>query len=303
MALGRGLSSLIPNQSAPSKQRATTVPVQSTVAPSTPITHGFSSNVEVLNIPLAAIEPNPDQPRLQFDPQAIQQLADSIEQHGLLEPIIVTPTTTAGAYYIVAGERRYRAFKHLQRTTIPAIVRTTSELERLELALIENIQRENLNPIERAKSYRRLIDEFGLTQDVAAKKMGIARSSLANVLRLLELPPVIQLGLTRGTLSEGHAKVLLGLPTDAERLALYEQLLQTPKLSVRKLTESIQQRKPITNPSVNHEWVALAAEVQRALGTKVRIQPRMGGGGQIIIQTYSAEELQGVIKKMTARSS
>ncbi len=297
MSLGRGLSSLIPTQS----PVARTVPVTSTAVPAKTalVAHGLSSEVEVRNIPLMTITANPQQPRLQFDPQAIQNLAESIAQHGLLEPIIVTPAGTPNAYYIVAGERRWRAFQQLKKPSIPAIVRTTSELERLELALIENIQRENLNPIERAKSYRRLIDDFGLTQDAAAKKMGMARSSLANVLRLLELPPVIQLGLSQGTISEGHAKVILSLDDEAERLALYEQILQTPKLSVRTLTEKIQQRSPSVSQPLNHEWISLATDLQKTLGTKVRIQPRKQGGGQIIIQTYSAEELQGVVKKIT----
>lgn len=289
--LGRGLSSLIPpkqNKFSPQAQQAAGSEMTQ-----------LSTDIEIVKLALTDVEPNPMQPRQHFDTKTLEELANSIAQYGLLEPIVVTPHE--GKFQIVAGERRYRAHKLLQKKYIHAIVRSASELERLELALIENIQRQDLNPMEKANSYAHLVNEFGLTQEEAAKKLGIARSSLANSIRLLDLPTEIQRGLAQQLISEGHAKVLLGLETEVEQLAVYKELISGGVGSVRSLSEKVsskggaKKRRSI----VDHEVQSLQDEVQTALGTKVQIKKKSSGGYQILIDTFSPEEFKSVIKKIT----
>lgn len=285
--LGRGLGSLIP----PKKNIFS---IEQQVAASDPEIQQAASQ-QIIDIPLKQISPNPQQPRIHFDEGALKDLADSIEQHGLLEPVVVTPDTD-GQYYLIAGERRFRAFTLLKKETIPAIVRTASQLERLELALIENIQREDLNPIERARSYAALIDEFGLTQVQAATKLGIPRSSLANALRFLDLPAVIQVGLAKKKITEGQAKVLLGLPTETAQLDLYQQILQKPQMTVREVTSQARKKTKQQSPRINHELQSIERTLQERFGTKVEVVQQGSGGVKIIIETYSPEELQRFLK-------
>lgn len=289
--LGRGLSSLIP----PKENQFS---VREQVAASAPELQQASTTV-IVEIPIDRIVANSHQPRQHFDPQRIDELAQSIETHGLLEPVVVTTVEGQESYQLVAGERRFRAFKQLHKKSIPAIVRDTSELERLELALIENIQREDLNPIEKANSMAKLVNDFGLTQVEAAKKLGVARSSLANTIRLLDLPGEIQHGLSEGKISEGHAKILLGLASDRERMQVYTQLASGAKgMSVRELSDSVKQKKPGGTKKrsiADYELQAMEDRLQGRLGTKVTIKPKVGGGTQIIIETYSGEDFKRVV--------
>lgn len=288
--LGRGLSSLIPP-----KQNDFSMSAQ--VAASSPDLQAAEGQ-QVIEIPLSDITPNPMQPRMHFDAKSLDELAASIQSHGLLEPIIVTPVP-GGGYQLVAGERRFRAHQLNAAATIPGIVRTASELERLELALIENIQREDLNPIEKARSYAKLIDEFGLTQSQAATKLAVARSSLANAMRLLDLPTVIQIGLAKKKITEGQAKILLGLTSEKAQLELYQQILKKPQMTVREVSsEARQKTKRDGVPTLDHDMQAVEKQLQERFGTKVNIQPARSGGGKIVIETYSKEELKALIKRL-----
>lgn len=292
--LGRGLSSLIPP-----KQNQFSVEAQ--VNASDPDLQ-MASETKILNLPVDRIVPNDMQPRQYFDTAALDDLAESIRVYGLLEPIVVTPNGDQG-WQVVAGERRLRAFKLLQKSTIPAIVRTTAELERLELALIENIQRQDLNPIEKAQGLAMLIDEFGLKQDEAAKKIGIARSSLANSIRLLDLPKDIQMGLAQMRISEGHAKVLLGLESEKEQMALYQQIIQGPGMSVRDLALAAGKKstKKGRKTVSDRELESIEEKLESKLGTKVVIKAKKSGGKQIVIDTFSDEEFKSVVHKLSKK--
>jgi ParB family chromosome partitioning protein len=291
--LGRGLSSLIP-------PKQNTFSASARVAASDPDLQGATTQ-EIIEIPLDSIVPNPMQPRMHFDEKALEELAKSIESHGLLEPVIVTPGDDESGYQLVAGERRFRAHQLLGKAAIPSIIRTSSDLERLELALIENIQREDLNPIEKASSYAKLLDEFGLTQAQASIKLGIARSSLANALRLLDLPSVIQIGLAKQKITEGQAKVLLGLDSEKAQLELYQQILKKPQMTVREVTSQARRKSKSGGGSavaLNHELKSVESQLQEQFGTKVNIQPARSGGAKIVIEAYSQEELKALIKKL-----
>lgn len=292
--LGRGLSSLIP----PKQNRFA---VQEQIAASDPALRE-ATTASIIDIPLSQIDSNPMQPRQQFDPRTLNELADSIRTYGLLEPIVVT--RVGDRYHIVAGERRFRAHKQLGKQAIQAIIRSTSELERLELALIENIQREDLNPMEKAQGYAKLVNDFGITQTEAAKKLGIARPTLANTLRLLDLPTEVQVGLAEGRITEGHAKVLLGLRTPQEQLRLYEQMTKGSAMTVRDLNEAAQRTGSTKKPRsmVDVELISLADRLQHTLGTKVSIQRAKGEKKRIVIETYSNEEFKQVLKKISRRA-
>lgn len=289
--LGRGLSSLIPP-----KQNSFSTNAQ--VAASDPALQD-AARQEVVEIPLDNIVPNPMQPRMHFDEKTLEELAKSIENHGLLEPVVVTPADEGG-YQLVAGERRFRAHQLLGKATIPSIIRTSSELERLELALIENIQREDLNPIEKARSYAKLLDDFGLTQAQAATKLGIARSSLANAMRLLDLPSVIQIGLAKKKITEGQAKVLLGLDSEKKQLDLYQQILKKPQMTVREVNSQARRssKRGGGTDDLSHELKSVQSELQEQYGTKVKIQPGRSGGAKIVIEAYSGEELKSLLKQL-----
>jgi ParB family chromosome partitioning protein len=292
--LGRGLSSLIPQKNGTPQNPAIT-PVFSQRA--------LGSSVDIRDLAITDIDPNPMQPRQQFDPKTVEELAASIDTYGLLEPVVVTQN--GPRWQLVAGERRFRAHKLLGRKTIPAIVRTASDLERLELALIENMQRQDLNPMEKAEGLGKLVNDFGLTQEEAAKKLGMARSSLANALRLLDLPTEVQLALANRKITEGHAKVLLGLDTPEEQMRLFNEMTRgASTISVRDLTSHVQDKKVVGSgkkaPVLDErELRGIEDRIQGALGTKVKIQRRSKGAKNIVIETYSDEEFKQVVRKLT----
>jgi len=280
--LGRGLASLIPTTASP------------TEAP--------------IEIPLDRVRANPYQPRRRTDDAEIAQLAASIREHGVLQPVLVTETLDG--FELVAGERRVRAARLAGLTHIPAVVRQLADRHRLEFALVENLQREDLNPIEEAHGYRRLIDEFGLSQEEIAARVAKARSTVANTLRLLEQPVAVQEAVADGRLSAGHARAIAGLPPETQ-LRLVE-LVVAKGLNVRQTEElarrlrSEEERPPTDGAASAHpseaavdlELARVQDDLQRALGTKVRIA-RGRRGGRIVIEYYSDEELGRLYERLT----
>ncbi|MFO7171752.1 MAG: ParB/RepB/Spo0J family partition protein [Bacillota bacterium] len=251
----------------------------------------------VQEIEVARIRPNPHQPRQAFDEAKLAELAASIREHGVVQPVLVRPVESG--YELVAGERRWRAAQMAGLERIPAIVRELTPAQVMEIALIENLQREDLNPLEEAEAYRRLIEEFQLTQEELARRLGKSRSQIANTLRLLNLPESVRQRLAAGTLTVGHAKVLLGLtdPGEQERLA---DRVEREQLSVRQLEALIARggrrrgsralRQPTDGAARSADLMALEAALRVRLGTPVRILPGQPKG-KIEIAYYGEEDL------------
>ncbi len=285
-SLGRGLSALIP-------KKPTSAP-----APSVPVSRPTGGEL-IEAIPVLQIDPNPHQPRQTFDYQALEELIASIKIHGILQPLIVTKAAS-GRFELVAGERRFRAAKTLGLKTVPAVVRSVSRQSKLELALIENIQRKDLNPIEEAEAFRVLVDEFGLTQEEVAKRVGKNRATVANTLRLLNLPLEIQKSLRDGRITMGHAKVILSAVEPSQQLALWRTIVKE-NLTVRKSEDSsrsIPGKRP-ARPTGDPEIRALEDELRDALKTRVKIT-RNGDRGTITIDFYSDDELHSLIRTISA---
>ncbi len=265
-------------------------------APEVPLVSTKTNSVVEADI--ASVVPNPHQPRLRFDEEKLRELSASIKEHGILQPLVVTPLPD-GKYELIAGERRLQAAKLAGLATVPVLVRDAEENEKLELAIIENVQRHDLDPIEEAKAYSRLMEEFGLTQEEAAKKMGKSRSAVANLLRLLVLPVEIQRAISEGKITEGHAKALLSIENPEKQRALFEMIMKTG-MTVRE-TES-KAREVSVRPHVRHiaslppELVEKADRLSSALGTKVAVKPA-GKGGRIVVEYYSDEELEHIVSR------
>ncbi len=245
------------------------------------------------------IVPSLRQPRTVFDEQALQELAASIRVHGVLQPLAVRQQPN-GKYELIAGERRFRAAKMAGLRAVPIVVREADNREALELALVENIQREDITPMECARAYRRLMDEFGLTQELVAEKVGKGRTAVANSVRLLKLPKRVQEGLESGALSEGHARALLSLPNEAQIMAVYDQIVRRG-LTVRDVERISQEStarksksagKPRTARSV--EDASLEEALSTRLGSPVRLS-RTPEGGQINVTFYSDDDLQRIL--------
>ncbi len=272
--LGRGLAALIPQR---------------------PL--GATGSIE---IPLTRIRENPRQPRLRIDDEALAGLAESIHQHGVIQPVLVTETIDG--YQLVAGERRVRAARMAGLERIPAIVRQLADRQQLELALVENLQREDLNPIESARAYRQLIDEFAFTQEDLATRVGRARSTVANTLRLLELDATLQDALAAGQVTEGHARALGGLPIETQPHALGSVI--DADLSVRQTEELVRRFREPREPREGAEKVAgdpdverVEEDLRRSLGTTVRLT-RTRRGGRITIEYYGEEELARLYQRL-----
>jgi len=292
-SLGRGLSSLIPDQG--KRQSRTRQAVEG--APYFPKKNKGISN-SILYINPRNIKANPYQPRKDFNEKAINDLKDSIRKYGILQPLIVTQTM-AGGYELVAGERRLRAALELNLKSVPVIARTARDLEKLELSLIENIQREDLNPIERAKAYKQMIDNFGLTQEQAASRLGVARSSLNNSLRLLSLSSEVQTDIANARISEGQAKAMLSLPVK-KRESVFKKAKQSG-MTVRDIENEakkikIKSHTRIVNKNLQHK--SLEGDMQRFLSTRVLIKNRGKQGGIIEIEFYSDEELKNIVNNI-----
>ncbi len=249
-------------------------------------------------IAISQLDPNPDQPRRSFDAQALEALADSIRQAGVLQPLLVVEN--GARYRIVAGERRYRAARMAGLQSVPCIVREMSEQERMEAALIENLQREDLNPIEEAAGIRALMEECGYTQELAAKRVGRSRPAVANLLRLLQLPESIQQMVKDGELSAGHARVLAGIPDESRQLALAERAVREG-MSVRELEKLAampdeKPQKPAPKP-LPSELNDMQERLQNVLGVRTSLRGSLKKG-KIILQYDSAEELEAIYEAM-----
>jgi ParB family chromosome partitioning protein len=254
---------------------------------------------QVVEIPVEEIRPNPYQPRQSMDDTALHELAESIREHGVLQPVVVR--RAGAAYELIAGERRYRASQLAGLTRVPACVRNYSDQQALELALVENLQREDINPMEAARAYRRLADEFLLTQEEIATKVGKSRSAISNALRLLQLPPKVQRSLEMGEITEGHARALLSAEP-GQREPLLDQLRQQ-RTTVREVEQQAKAAAPdreVNSPRVRKPQTAdanlgaIEAQLRQRLGTKVQIQ-RKGSRGSINIEFYSEEDLERVV--------
>lgn len=254
---------------------------------------------DIKNIRMSLIEPNKKQPRRHFDAEKIAVLAESIKEHGLIQPIIITPSKN-GLYKIVAGERRWRAAKKAKLKEIPAVVRTYNEEQIAEIALIENLQRENLNPIEEAIGYNLLMEDFNLTQEQISQKVGKSRSAIANSLRLLSLEENIQKMLISGALTSGHARAILSLESNDLRIALSKRIIED-NLNVRQaeaLSKQLQRKKPqpktTEKTAYDIEIEKIQNTISSAMGTKVKINhtPKKG---KIEIEYFGNEDLERIL--------
>ncbi len=282
-ALGRGLNALIANRTAPRPDPAP--PTVETARPET-----------VARLPVAAIDANPLQPRTVFHADRLQELADSIKANGIIQPLVVRPH--AGRYQLVAGERRWRAAKLAGLSEVPVVVQDVSDEHLLEITLIENIQREDLNPIEVAHAFDRLARELSLSHDEIAQRTGKDRSTITNMLRLLRLPSDIQQLLAEHRLSMGHARAVLGLPTEELQRQVAEKA-SSQGLSVRQVERLVQKMTSTRDPKPADDGgdpnvKAAIQELERVLGTRVRISGRPDHRGRLEIDFYSGEDLQRI---------
>jgi ParB family chromosome partitioning protein len=279
-ALGRGLDALIPQGNLDVTSRA-----------DLSAKSYFECEVDL-------IQPNPFQPRTRFDTEELTHLSESIKKQGILQPLLVRRLNRG--YELVAGERRLRAAKLAGLHQVPVVVKDVSDGEMIEMSIVENIQRENLNPIEEADAYQRLITEFGLTQERAAERVGKSRSAVANFLRLRQLPDTIKTSISEGRVSMGHARALLGLTQSAQQNAVWREILKK-ELSVRQ-TEALVKRlrntatpatpKPLT--SEERHLAGITEDLSRRFGTKVQIK-RRGKKGKLEIEFYNDEDLDRVL--------
>lgn len=285
--LGRGLSSLIPQK----VNKVTTANGETVVNVSSE-----SEKDRVLKIAIEKIKINPVQPRKRFSEQELNELKDSIKQYGIIQPLIVSKQN--GEYELIAGERRLRASKSIGLKEVPVIVRDVDDQEKLEVALIENIQRENLNPIETALAYRKLMDEFNLSQEAMAGRVGKSRPSVANTLRLLSLPEEIQNAVMEEKITEGHAKLLVGIDDEAKQMNLFKKILQGG-LSVNDTTEEARKLGGTKQARIKINYADKDKEFafREFFGTKVEIN-RKGSGGQVVISFFSDDELESIVEKI-----
>ncbi len=295
MALGKGLDSLFPSAS-----NRVTIRKETNVSSVIDAVQKPTNNKDRLwHIPLAEIVANSEQPRKHFSHQELENLVNSIKEHGVLQPVTVTERPDGG-YELIAGERRFRASQIAGMATIPSIVRSASQQERLELALIENIQRQNLNAIEEGFSFKRLVDQFGLTQQEVSDKVGKSRSHVANTMRLLGLPEEIKKALIDGKLSAGKARALLSLKSEDEQLAMFKSMIGE-SMSVRDVERNVADKgQKSRKGSVRRDPNVLAQEqlLEDRFGTRVNISKR-GEKGKITIEFNSLDEFKRLMQDMS----
>jgi ParB family transcriptional regulator, chromosome partitioning protein len=286
-ALGRGLEALIPTRTTAAEP------------PPAPTAVADLPAAGPLEVDIERIRPNRFQPRQNFDAAKLEELAESMRENGVLQPLLVAPR--GDDFELVAGERRWRAAKMAGLQKVPVVVRDVDGREALRLSILENVQREDLNPLEEAHGYQRLLDEFGMTQEEIGARLGKSRSAVSNALRLLHLPAELQQRIQTGELTPGHARALLGAATQEEQAAL-AALVRDQKLSVRETEAAAQERRGTTvrtRPAARAENPALrelAGRLEARFGTRVRIQTRKpdGSAGRIEIDYYSAVDLERI---------
>ncbi len=247
-------------------------------------------------IAVEEIKSNNFQPRKNFDPTALEELAQSIKEHGVLQPVVVRPVP--GGYQLVVGERRMRAAKMVGMETIPAVVMELTDRQMAEIALIENLQREDLNPMEEAVAYSRLLEDFDLTQDALALRLGKSRPAIANTLRLLSLDPQVQQMIEDGKLSAGHGRTLLSLPQE-EQAAAAREMLNTG-LTVRKAEQKHGKKRKAAPAPLSPNLAEVQQQLMEALGTKVAIEDK-GQRGKIVIDYYSPDDANRIVKRILDR--
>jgi ParB family chromosome partitioning protein len=285
--LGRGLDALIPSGDFTPE---TLPPVQST---------GYES------IPITSISRNPRQPRSQMDQEELEELAASIRENGILQPLIVTLAKEEGKYILIAGERRLLAAGMAGLESVPVIIREATEQKSLELALIENVQRTDLTPLEAAEAYRQLADDFNLSHDQIAQQLGKSRVAITNTLRLLKLPDDVRQSLADGEITEGHARVLLSLPTPQAQSAALQTIIKY-ELNVRRTEELVHkllgQRPPAEiKPTPKPDVTYLEERLRQRLGTRVNLHQRKRGG-TLVIHYYSDEELDAIVLRILGQT-
>ena len=290
--LGRGLGALITNSAAAGAQERETL-----------IRQAEAGGIRML--PVAEILPNPQQPRTVFTPESLAELAASIAEHGIIQPLIVTESLDQpDRYWLITGERRWRAAQQAGLESVPVIVREASPQQLLEWALVENVQRADLNPLEEASAYDSLMAEFGLTQAQVAARVGKSRSAVANTVRLLGLPPAVQAALSDGRISAGHARALLALPAHPAMEAALEQVVGR-ELTVRQ-TEALVRRllQPPPPPSASESaasqahLTALEGRFRSTLGTKVTLERKQDGSGRLVIHFYNDDDLDSIYRQI-----
>lgn len=300
-ALGKGLASLIPAM--PMATRSASVPVVVVEEEGAAVVASKKNFAQTVSIDL--IVPNHLQPRKHFNEEALEDLANSIRVHGIIQPIVVCPLPN-GRYELIAGERRWRASKKAGLTEVPVVLKNADDEGMLEMAIIENIQREDLDPLEEATAYQELMKQFGYSQEQVADKVGKSRPAVANSLRLLNLPKVIQEDIATNRLTAGHARALLSLETLQDQLTIREQVLRS-QLTVRDVERLVQFRMnrapkveegdkatPGSKP-LSPQWKQVQEDLTMALGTKVILQPNADmKGGKIVVEFYSTQDLSRI---------
>ena len=286
--LGKGLDSLIPNK--------TEKTVKTEKKPEQKNEESQNSSGEIL-VKINQVEPNREQPRKEFDEDSLMELADSIKQFGILQPLLVQKRKDY--YEIIAGERRWRAAKIAGIKEVPIIIRDYTDQEIVEISLIENIQRENLNPIEEAMAYKRLLEEFHLKQDEVAERVSKSRTAVTNSMRLLKLSPRVQQMIVDDMISTGHARALLAIDDEEQQYQLANRIFDE-KLSVReteKLVKALKNpKKEVKKEKPEHTFVYdnIEEQMKNIIGTKVSVNPKANGKGKIEIEYYSEEELERI---------
>ncbi len=283
--LGKGLDALIPSGFAPETPPA-----------------GKAADSGILNVPVENILPNPRQPRSRFDPAALEELAASIREHGVIQPLLVSRAESGVGYILIAGERRWQAAKLAGLAEVPVIARQTTDLERLELALIENVQRADLNPLEEANAYRQLSEEFRLSHEEIAARVGKSRVAVTNTLRLLKLPEAAQQALVDGLISEGHARALLSLTNPLAQEAALKQV-RDRDLTVRQTEELVNKLKgekpaPTPKPTPSPDLRDLQERLEASLGARVSLKTNKKGGGVLSLHYFSNEELDAILARL-----
>ena len=292
-ALGKGIRSLL--QSIDTEMKTNTGELKPSVV---------KSVTSMQRIPVADIEPNPKQPRKDFDEQALQELAQSIKLHDLVQPVTVSETA-AGKYRLVAGERRWRAAKLAGIKDIPAFIRKTDDQQLLELALLENLQREDLNAMEIALSYKRMMEELNHTQEEVAERMGKERSTVANYIRLLKLPPDIQVAVRKNNISMGHARALINVDTVDKQLYIFNEIVKNG-LSVRQTEELVRRlykngghaKKETERSSLPPAFKKIEDNLASHLSTKISLSHSRKGNGSILIEYYSIHDLNRILEQI-----